>query len=157
MDLNKIIKEDFINDLLANLNNIGIPIYNVECILVEGSALYLTNANDIDLKVMLKRYNNKAEMMKSFSISNYKVDCTYYTFNDWSRVLEYKKDAQYIVESPDMVCIYGNDEKFLRFDPVNDKAIQKFVIEIYDKYFFNYKKENKQTYKMDDKRLWNFL
>ena len=157
MKIDQVINESFINEILKHINGIGIATYNIECILVEGSFLYLENAYDIDLKVIVKRYNDKAEMIRSFNISNYKVDCTYYTVRDWNKVMSFKKDAQYIVESPDMVCIYGDDKSFKRFDPVNDKEVQRFVLNVYDKNFFNYDKKNKDTFLMKDKRLWNFL
>lgn len=157
MKLDQVINESFINEILKHINGIGISTYNIECILIEGSSLYLENANDIDLKVIVKRYNDKAEMIRSFSISNYKVDCTYYTVRDWNKVMDFKKDAQYIVESPDMICIYGDDKNFKRFDPINDKEVQRFVLNVYDKNFFNFDEKNKNTFLMKDKRLWNFL
>lgn len=157
MELDRLVNESFVNELLNCINSVGIATYNIECILVEGSSLYLKKVNDIDLKVIVKRYNNKAEMIRSFNISNHKIDCTYYTLRDWEKVMEFKKDAQYIVESPEMICIYGNDENFKRFDPVNDKEVQRFVLSVYDKNFFNYDKKNKTAFLMKDKRLWNFL
>lgn len=157
MNLNKIITDKFKELLIKNLNSIGIPTSNIECILVEGSALYLKKASDIDFKVILKRYNPKAETIKIFNINGFKVECCYYTFKDWSRVINYKKNAQYIVESADMICIYGDDSKFTRFDVINDNELQKYIINVYDHCLFNYEENNKNGYKMKAKRLWNFL
>lgn len=157
MNIDQVITPGFKEELINNINAIGIPTSNIECILLEGSALYLKQPNDLDFKVILKRYMPKAETMRSFDICNHKVECCYYTFNDWANVYKYKKDAQYITESSDMICIYGDDSKFVRHDVVNNKELQKYVLNVFDKNFFNYKEENKNSYKMDDKRLWNFL
>lgn len=156
MKMNDVITPTFKERLLQNINEIGIPIASIECILLEGSALYMKRPHDLDFKVILKRYYNKAETIKRFRINGYKVECVYYTFKDWANVTKYKTNAQYIVESKDMICIYGDDSKFVRYDIVSDKELQKYVITIYDKNFFNYE-DNKKTYKMEDKRLWNFL
>lgn len=157
MNLSKIIDDTFKAKLIKNINSIGIPTINIECILIEGSALYLKKANDIDFKVILKRYMPKAETIKQFTINGFKVECCYYTFKDWARVTNYKNNAQYISESSDMICIYGDDSNFRRFDIVNDKNLQKYVIDIYDRNFFNYDKKNKKSFLLEDKRLWNFL
>lgn len=156
MDLKELKKNEFIEELLSNLNSIGISTYNVQCILAEGSALYLDNPNDIDLKIIVKRYNDKAETLKIFTIQNYKVECCYYTFRDWASVMSYRK-AYFIVESPDMICIYGDDSDFKRFDPVNDSNVKKYIVDIYNDCFFNYSKKKKGSFELNPKRLWNFL
>ncbi len=156
MKINDVITQSFKKQLIENLNKIGITTSSIECILLEGSALYLQQPNDIDFKVILKRYFNKAEMRRCFFINGYTVECVYYTFDDWANVTKYKSNAQYIVESKDMICIYGNDSKFFRYDVVTNKELQSYIINVYDKLFFNYK-ENDKTNKMSDKRLWNFL
>ena len=151
-----IITESFVAKLLKELNGIGITTYNIDCIMLEGSSLYLNNFNDLDFKIIVKRYFPKAETLKCFEIDGYKVECCYYTNQDWSKVMNYKKDAHYIMESPDMICVYGDDSNFYRYDTSN-KSIQRYVLNIFDKYFFNYDAKRKGTYQMKDKRLWNFL
>jgi len=156
MDLSKIITKEFVEELISNLNKIGITTYNIECILAEGSSLYLETENDIDFKVIVKRYNPKAQVLKAFNIQGYRVECCYYTFKDWANIMNYKK-AYYLDQCPDMICIYGNDSKFVRFDPVNDKEVRKYLVKIYDEHLFNYDENKKGSYEFKPKRLWNFL
>lgn len=157
MDLKKIITKEFVEELISNLNKIGITTYNIECILAEGSAIYLDSFNDIDFKVIVKRYNNKAEISQTFEIQGHKVECCYYTFKDWNRIFEYRTNAHYIAESPDMICVYGDDSRFTRYDVINNKDLQKYVLNVYDKGLFNYDENQKKIRRMSNKRLWNFL
>lgn len=156
MDLNKIVTKEFVEELISNLNKIGITTYNIECILAEGSSLYLDNVNDLDFKVIIKRHNDKAETIRTFNVLGYKVECCYYTYKDWANVMKYKK-AYFITESPDMICVYGDDARFFRYDPVNDKEAQKYLVKIYDEHLFNYDENKKGSYEFKPKRLWNFL
>lgn len=156
MNYKEIITQEFIDKLIINLNSIGITTYNIECIFLEGSSLYLEKVNDIDFKVIIKKYVDKAETLKTFIIDGNKVECCYYTFKDWSNVLKYKK-AYFITECPEMICVYGDDTKFIRYDPINDKEVKKYLIKIYDEHFFNYDKNKKGSYEFKPKRLWNFL
>lgn len=157
MKYTEIINEPFIEKLLVNISKIGITKYNIKCILLEGSAIYLDSFNDLDFKVIVKYYAPKAETLFNFEIDGYKVECCYYTSTDWKKVNQNRKDAQYIVEAPDMIKIYGNDDDFYRHDIVTDKNLQKYILDVYDKHLFNYNKKNKDTYLFKDKRLWNFL
>ncbi|MBQ4060412.1 MAG: hypothetical protein IJD46_00140, partial [Bacilli bacterium] len=122
----------------------------------EGSSLYLETENDIDFKVIVKRYNPKAQVLKAFNIQGYRVECCYYTFKDWANIMNYKK-AYYLDQCPDMICIYGDDSNFVRFDPVNDKEVRKYLVKIYDEHLFNYNENKKGSYEFKPKRLWNFL
>lgn len=157
MKYREIINDSFIEKLLIKINKIGITKYNIKCILLEGSALYLDSFNDLDFKVIVKYYAPKAETLFNFNIDGYTVECCYYTSTDWKKVHQNRKDAQYIAEAPDMITIYGHDDDFYRHDIVTDKNLQKYILDVYDKHLFNYNKKNKETYLFKDKRLWNFL
>lgn len=157
MLLRETINSTFVSKLKKELASIGIVELNIQCMLLGGSALYLENANDIDVKVIVRKYNPKAETARNFSINGKKVDCNFYTFKDWGNVCNYKK-AYFIVESPDMVCLCGDDSEFCRHDVTKEPTKAKHVLEVYDKSLFNWSKEGSKGYpKMDGKRLWNFL
>lgn len=147
--MQKIIKE-----LIEELEKRGVRKNTIECILQEGSSLYLTNPNDLDFKVVVSHYNPKAETHKPIIIDNKKIECCFYTFKDWERVTSYKK-AYFIVESQDMICVYGDGSKFKRYNVLEDIKLQKYVLDIYDKYLFNV--TNNKIKPFGKKRLWNFL
>lgn len=145
--------QKLIRTLIEELEKRGVRKNTIECILQEGSSLYLTNPNDLDFKVIVSHYNPKAETHKPIIIEGKKIECCFYTFKDWERVTSYKK-AYFIVESQDMKCVYGNDSKFKRYNVLEDIELQKYVVEIYDKNLFNPKGKIKP---FEKKRLWNFL
>lgn len=147
---------EFINKLLDELERRGIRRNTIECILQEGSSLYLENPNDLDFKVIVSYYNPKAETFSPIVIDGTAVECCFYTPRDWNRVCDYKK-AYFIVECPDMKCVYGDDSNFKRYDVLHDKNLQKYIINIYDKFLFNVDPNNKKIQPFKKKRLWNFL
>lgn len=140
-----------IETLIKCLNKIGISPYNIICILQEGSSLYVKHPNDIDYKVIVKKLNPVADIEQDFIIGGKKVECVYYTLKEWENVM-LEHNAYFITECKDMKCVYGDDSKFKRYDVVNDINVQKYVLGIYDKYFF----KDSDMY-LGDKRLWNFL
>lgn len=71
-----IITKSFIKELLYNLKCIGYERDNIECILQEGSSLYLDNYDDIDFKVMVKHINPNADIGRQFDVKGHKIDCT---------------------------------------------------------------------------------
>lgn len=153
------ITNEFLTELLSNLELIGYSIKNIECILQEGSSLYLDNYDDIDFKIMVKHINPNADIGRQFDVKGHKVDCTYYTFKDWAKVGEYMKVIYFITESPDMICIYGSDKNFVRHNVVKNKKLALKVLDNYEKCLFDYK-EGYQLHgyhQMPPKRLWNFL
>lgn len=163
-NIETIVSKQFIAALIANLSAIGITENNIECILLEGSALYLENPNDLDFKVIVKFINPKAELGRSFDIvcgdgETRKVECTFYTFKKWGKQPATRKLIYYVTESPDMITVYGNDAKFVRHDILTNRELARKVLLNYDKSLFNYVEENKkQGYQpMLPKRLWNFL
>ncbi|MFA5575402.1 MAG: hypothetical protein WC994_10195 [Brumimicrobium sp.] len=156
MNLQEIKKPTFINKLLEKIEGVGVPRNNIEAIFVVGSGLYLTNPQDLDLKVIVKRYYVKAEIGRNFVINGEKVQCHYYTKKDWANIKKYKKDAQYIAEAHDMELIHGSGEGVVRHDVLTNKENQKYLIDIWGKHFFEHDPEGK-LYKFDKKRLWNFI
>lgn len=158
-NIRTIVNSQFVAILIANLNAVGITSNNIECILLEGSSLYLEECGDIDFKVIVKHYNPKAETLRSFSINGYTVECTFYTFKDWAKVASYKKLIYFVTESPDMITVFGNDAKFVRHDILTNRELARKVLLNYDKSLFNYVEENKKQgwQPMLPKRLWNFL
>jgi len=137
--------------LIKKLNEIGISPYNIICILQEGSSLYITNPNDIDYKVIVKKLNPVTDIEKDFLINGKTVQCVYYTEKEWNNVM-LDHIAYFITESVDMKCVYGDDSNFKRYDVVNDINVQKYVLGIYENHFF----KDSDKY-LGDKRLWNFL
>lgn len=156
MNLQLINNETFVNQLIDNITSIGVPKTNISAMFLVGSALYLSNPNDVDVKVIVKNYNPKAEVSRNFVINGIKVQAHYYRFRDWARVKDWKV-ANFIAESEDMILIYGDDSRFVRYDVTTDKANQEYILDIYDKYLFNYNPDNKKTYQFKEKRVWNFM
>lgn len=151
--------QEFVSQLLSNLDSIGYSINNIECILQEGSSLYLKNCGDIDFKVIVKHINPSADAGRQFIINGQTVECVFYTLRDWNEVATFKKMCYFITESPDMKVIYGSDRDFIRHDIVKDNELAKKVLDNYDKCFYNFKEEyvKQGYYQMEEKRLWNFL
>lgn len=153
----KIESPEFLETLIKNLNGIGVTTSSIQAIYLCGSALYIDSPNDVDLKIMVRSINPKAEILRNFNILGVEVQPHLYTFRDWKRVREYKL-ATFIAESSDMLLIYGSeDNRFFKHDVTVDVEAQAYLLNIYDRYLFNYKKENKETYEFKPKRLWNFL
>lgn len=153
-----IISDNFISDLFLQIEHEhNIPRDDIECILLCGSALYFENPHDIDFKVILKNTNNVSQKtLSKLNVQNYTVDCLYYTPASWKSVTKTHYPCQFITESPDLLCIYGSDKKFYRFDILKSKSLKKYIATIWDKYFFNIR--NAKTDNLfTDKRLWNFL
>lgn len=136
--------------LIECLNKIGISPYNIVCILQEGSSIYLDKYNDIDYKVILKKIVPEALIDQDFIIGGKKVQCVYYTEKEWENVM-LEQNAYFITECMDMKCVYGDDSNFKRYDIVNDINARKYVLGIYEKFFFS---DNNY---LEEKRLWNFL
>lgn len=153
------INQEFISELLSSLKSIGYGTDNIECVLQEGSSLYLKDYGDIDFKVIVKNRNPNADTNRQFDIQGKIVECVFYTLRDWNEIPNYKKMLYFITESPDMKLIYGSDKNFVRHDVVKDKSLALKVLENYDRCFFNYVEDNKKFgfMQMPDKRLWNFL
>lgn len=143
------------DNILDHLEGIGVPKSTVRAILLCGSALYLDEPNDIDVKVMVRSLNPKAEVLRDFEFDGLKVQTNIYTFKDWALVKNYK-NAYFIQEAQDMVLIYGDDTRFERFD-VLEQENKEYLIDIYDRFLFNYNENDKKAYQMPKKRLWNFL
>lgn len=163
-NIGEVVDGQFVEELLKNLKSVGVSRESVRAIFIEGSALYLENPNDIDFKVIVKWRNLKAEIGKVFRIKGYRVECTYYTLDEWNRVDQSKRVFYYVTESPDMILVYGTDEGFKRFDVVSDETLARKVYNLYDKYLFNFKalentdrRSDEEPMKMPQKRLWNFL
>ena len=168
-NLQNIVDEQFVEDLLQRMHDIGVARKTVMAIFVEGSALYLANPNDIDFKVIVAWHNPKAEIGRSFTIKGYRVECTYYRLTEWNNVDKGKRIFYYVTESPDMILVYGSEVGFKRFDIVADRELARKVYGLYDKYLFNYepptrparrgtaREQEKNPMQMPPKRLWNFL
>jgi len=153
------INQEFISELLSSLKSIGYGTDNIECVLQEGSSLYLKDYGDIDFKVIVKNRNPNADTNRQFDIQGKIVECVFYTLRDWNEIPNYMKMLYFITESPDMKLIYGSDKNFVRHDIVKDKELARRVLDNYDKCFWNYQESYKiyGYYPMEEKRLWNFL
>ena len=62
------INQEFISELLSSLKSIGYGTDNIECVLQEGSSLYLKDYGDIDFKVIVKNRNPNADTNRQFDI-----------------------------------------------------------------------------------------
>lgn len=153
------ITNEFITELISNLESIGYSTNNIECILQEGSSLYLKNYDDMDFKVIVRHINPQAEIEKRFDIQGQTVECVFYTLREWNEVENFKNMIYFIAESPDMKLIYGSDRNFVRHDIVKDNNLAKKVLINYDKCLFNWNEDYKKQgyWQMEEKRLWNFL
>ena len=153
------VTQEFISELLSNLDSIGYSINNIECILQEGSSLYLKDYGDIDFKVIVKHINPSADINRQFDIQGKTVECVFYTLREWNELPTFKKMIYFITESPDMKLIYGNDSGFVRHDIVENDNLARKVLDNYDKCLWNFNEDYKKQgyYQMEEKRLWNFL
>ena len=162
-NIGEIVDKNFVATLLEEIQRIGVERKSVRAIFIEGSALYLDNPGDIDFKIIVAWHNPKAEIGKAFRIKGYKVECTYYTLDEWNSVDKSRRIFYYITESPDMILVYGTDEDFKRYDVVKDRDLARKVLGFYDKYLFNAPPKERvrgredEEIRMPQKRLWNFL
>lgn len=150
------LQPQFVDELLENIKKIGISQRNIIAIFLVGSGLYLDEPNDIDVKVIIKQYNPKAETLRNFEIGGKKIQAHYYRLSDWEKVKDYKV-AYFITESEDMVLLYGDDTEFHRFNLTNNIENQRYVLNIYDKHLFNYDESDTKIHFLGEKRVWNFL
>lgn len=147
------IDRTFIALLVLELERNGISPFNIECILQYGSSTYVRKPDDYDFKVIVKKHSEHTHNLLDTTILDIKVQCVFYSLKDWNNILNER--AQCVVaESTEMICVYGDDSNFKRYNIVEDKDAQKYVLSIYDEFFFNCKD---QDFYLGDKRLWNFL
>ena len=161
-NIGEIVDKNFVATLLDEMQRIGVERKSVRAIFIEGSALYLDHPGDIDFKIIVAWHNPKAEIGKAFRIKGYKVECTYYTLDEWNSVDKSRRIFYYITESPDMILVCGTDDGFKRYDVVKDRDLARKVLGFYDRCLFNAPPKERrgredEEIRMPQKRLWNFL
>lgn len=149
MKLNK----NFVEDLLKELQKVGVIKFNIVCILHYGSSLYVKNYDDYDFKVIVKHHTQHTKNTVETRVANTKVHVVFYTLSEWNNILN-ERDQCVVSECNEMTCVYGDDSEFTRYDVVHDKEVQKYVLNLFDENFFNCTKDE---FYLGDKRLWNFL
>lgn len=118
-----------------------------------GSSLYVKHYDDFDFKVIVKKRTEHTGETLEEEILGTKVHLVFYTLTEWQDIMN-ERDQCVVVECNEMECVYGSDSVFPRYDVVNDKEVQRYVLNLFDEQFFNVK--DPEMY-LGDKRLWNFL
>jgi len=153
MNSRKLLTNEFVEDLLKELQKAGVIKFNIVCILHYGSSLYVKNYDDFDFKVIIKRRTPHTNNTIETRVLGSKVHIVFYTLSEWNNILN-ERDQCVVSECNEMTCVYGDDSEFTRYDVVHDKEVQKYVLNLFDENFFNCTKDE---FYLGDKRLWNFL
>ena len=144
-----------IRDILKELKKKGVKKDNIICIFQEGSSLYLEKYNDLDFKVVVKEMPNGNGAYYPTTIKGQNVEFVYVTIPMWENIMN-RQACYFLAESVDYKLIYGDPTGFKVYDMFNDKKLQRYLINIYDMYLFNFKDDG-IAFPFSEKRLWNFL
>ena len=144
-----------VRDILKELKKKGVTKDNIICIFREGSSIYLDHYNDLDFKVVVKEMPDGNGAYFPTTIKGQNVEFVYVTVPMWNNIMN-RQAAYFLAECLDYELIYGDDSGFKRYDVFNDKKVQKYLVDIYDRYLFNFKDDG-IAFPFSEKRIWNFL
>lgn len=147
------ISEKFVPELIKEIQKFGISRFNIKCIWHYGSSLYVKNYDDYDFKIIVKNRTEHTRNTIETKVLDNKVHLVFYTESEWNDILN-ERDQCVVSECNEMECVYGEDSGLTKFDIIHDKEVQKYVLCLFDEYFFNCIDED---FYLGDKRLWNFL
>lgn len=146
------IDQKFSNRVLAQVLKHGYRECDIIAIFQVGSSLYLKNTGDIDFKVLVSELHGD-EYFPPFTYKGIKCECSIHSLKSWNN-LDGQYRAIYIAESNDMKLIYGCDKTVKKYDVLNDKDSQQYLMNLYNIALFNPTTMSKP---FEEKRLWNFL
>lgn len=139
--------------VLLDIEKHGISPYNIVCVLRFGSSLYVKHPDDYDFKVFLKKKTADSQSIIDSSLIFGKVQYILITPHEWNDMLNLRGQCC-IAGVDDMEVIYGDASSIRKYNVIEDKDVQKYVLNIYDYFFFNC---TEPDYYLGEKRLWNFL